>query len=156
MDYKYKLGNKQFPVKANDAGRYLAQIHNDYGEISPKLLVDKARDENNILHNCFEWNDGIAAEQYRMTQAALLIRCIVVVSDKKEDETRAFVSVPLSEVEQRSYHTVNVVMENDFAKSQLLKQAERDIIAFQQKYKTLKELSGILKAMTKYSSSSHS
>ena len=155
MLYKYKLGDKMFPVSANDAGTYLEKLHTNFGMIDPKSVVVMAKDESNILHNCFEWEDTKAAEGYRILQAKSLIRSIVVVDEKKDVEekyivTRAFVNVPMSKEGIKSYHTISAAMENDYSKAMLLKQAERDMIIFQTKYVGLSELSEIMLAMNNY------
>lgn len=53
--------------KAN-AAKCLDEIGRDT-EITPEQVLEKARDEQSELHKCFEWNDSIAAEKYRLQQA---------------------------------------------------------------------------------------
>ena len=36
---------------------------------TPAQIVDMARDSSTELHKCFEWNDTVAAEKYRLEQA---------------------------------------------------------------------------------------
>jgi len=43
------------------------------GRITPREVVDDARDDASPLHPLFEWNDGIAADRYREEQARVLI-----------------------------------------------------------------------------------
>ena len=148
MEYRYK--NFRFPVKANDVGKYFEDLHNTFGEIDPKVVVEKAREESNLLHNCFEWQDDIAAEKYRIHQARQLIRCVVVVEDDKQIETRAFVNVSFSEGQPNAYHTTSVVLQNEYSRDLLLKQAKKDIDTFQTKYKSLNELSDVLNAMESF------
>jgi len=38
-------------------------------KISPQELLEKARNEDSELHKCFEWDDSVAAEKYRLIQA---------------------------------------------------------------------------------------
>ena len=149
MEYRFKM-NFQFPVKANDVGNYFEELHQQHGEINPKEVVRDARDEKHILHPCFEWSDDIAAEKYRIEQAKQLIRCVVIKDEEKQIETRAFVNVSIAEDKPKMYHTTAVVLKNEYACNLLLKQAERDIISFQDKYKSLTELHDILKAMDNY------
>lgn len=44
------------------------------GRITPEQIVDAARDESSPLHQYFEWDNRIAAEQYRLMQARTLLR----------------------------------------------------------------------------------
>ncbi len=146
MNYEFTIN--KFPAKANDVGKYFEKLHKEYGEISPEIIVEKAKDEKNILHDYFEWDDTKAAHKYRLEQAREIIRCIVVQTDKGE-KTRAVVSVSVSYNEKRSYQPLNLVLNNDYAKSMLLEQAKRDVQIFIAKYRTLTELSGIISEMEK-------
>lgn len=59
------------------------------GKLEAINVVDAARHSDSILHELFEWNDGIAAEMYRIDQARGLIRKISVVYIKQETKTYA-------------------------------------------------------------------
>lgn len=56
----------------------LDKIYKDNQKITPALLVEEARNENSVLHSFFEWDDSVAAESYRRSQAAHLLRNIEV------------------------------------------------------------------------------
>ena len=43
------------------------------GKITTELVVDTAKDPDNILHTSFEWNDKVAGHQFRLEQAEHLI-----------------------------------------------------------------------------------
>lgn len=62
------------------------------GPISPQMVLDRARDESSPLHDCFEWNDTIAAEKFRMVQARVLLRLVVPVYANSNFET---IRIPL-------------------------------------------------------------
>jgi hypothetical protein len=38
------------------------------GKLSPSDVVEFARDEKTALHSCFEWDDSVAAREYRLHQ----------------------------------------------------------------------------------------
>jgi hypothetical protein len=44
------------------------------GNIDPKDVVNAARSKKNPLHDSFEWDDSVAAEAYRITQAKDLLK----------------------------------------------------------------------------------
>lgn len=46
--------------------------------LTPVAVLERARSANSALHSLFEWDDSEAARQYRLTQAAGLIRRVVV------------------------------------------------------------------------------
>lgn len=146
MNYEFIV--PKFPVKPNDVGRYFEKLNDEYGEVNPEIIVEKAKDENNILHNCFEWDDTKAAHKYRIEQAKEIIRCLVIQTDKGE-KTRAVVSVSINCNEKRSYQPLRLVLNNDYAKSMLLEQAKRDAEIFIAKYRALSELSCVINEMEK-------
>lgn len=56
------------------------------GRIAPEAVVRAARNPGHPLHGEFEWNDGRAAERYRLDQARTLIasvRIVITRSNKK-------------------------------------------------------------------------
>jgi len=146
MNYEFSI--PKFPAKANDVGKYFETLHKEYGVISPEIIVEKARDKDNILHDYFEWDDTKAAQKYRLEQAKEIIRCLVIQNDGGE-KIRAVVSVSISYNEKRSYQPLKLVLNNDYSKTMLLEQARRDAQIFIAKYRTLTELSGVIFEMEK-------
>ena len=112
-------------------------------DATPKQIVDKARDSNTELHKCFEWNDSIAAEKYRIEQARLVIRCLVIKrEDGQEDkpERRVFYKTDYNE----GYKPLEFIVRNESEYDKLLKQALAELHAFKVKYHALSELEEIL------------
>ena len=44
-----------------------------HGKITTEIVVDAAKDPDNVLHTSFEWDDSIAGHEYRLGQATHLI-----------------------------------------------------------------------------------
>lgn len=65
-------------VDADVVGVTLETIEVRDGSIKPAAVVDAARPEESQIHPCFEWNDPIAAEEWRKQQARNLIRSVRV------------------------------------------------------------------------------
>lgn len=146
MVYDWK---RNMPVKAQAAGEYLEQLEKKHGEITPKIVLDASRSEDALLHPCFEWNDGVAAEKYREVQARFLIRNLVVSVERDDSPpqvVRAYVNVS-SEIDAGSYIAVKTAMQNDDMKNQVLKNALNELKAFQKKYANLQELSEVFSAI---------
>jgi hypothetical protein len=56
-------------------------------------VVEFARNKHTELHKCFEWDNEKAAENYRLEQARLILRSIIVIEtdvDDQELKIRAF------------------------------------------------------------------
>lgn len=110
----------------------------------PKQIVDKARDSSTELHKCFEWDDSIAAEKYRIEQARDVVQCLVI--KKKDDapaeepEVRYFYKTDSSS----GYKPSEVIFRQEDEYQKLLNQAYNELRAFKVKYAMLTELEKIL------------
>lgn len=108
------------------------------GHLTPQAVVEVARANRHPLHKFFEWNDEIAAEAYRLDQARTLIRSIHIVDDTKAQAPRAFLSI--ADKSGVSYRTLSDVMDSVELQAIILKQAERDLLAFEGRYKELRDI----------------
>lgn len=120
--------------------------------VTRKEIVDMARTEDTELHKCFEWNDTIAAEKYRLEQAGEIIRHLVIKRTEEQikegkPEIRMFHHVEFENEDgetERAYRPIQYIVRNEDEYQELLKQAYAELHAFKMKYKSLKELDYIL------------
>lgn len=119
---------------ANIAGSVCAQLEAE-GRLSAEELVNVSRDVNSLLHDMFEWDDTIAAEKYRETQASKIIRSLVLRVEDKPLSFRAF-----SSIESNVYMSTMTAMQRMDTRAILLKNAKAELAAFRRKYATLNEL----------------
>lgn len=146
MTYYWRDGYRGHKGNPQEIGEELEKIQQENGYISAEVVVSSATSETSVLHPYFEWDDGEAANQYRLTQARLLVRSVSVQilsandSDKKLT-TRAFVEI---KGEEGPYMSLNVVVKNNELRAQLIKQARQDIYVFENKYSVLEEVIEIL------------
>jgi hypothetical protein len=121
------------------------------GILIPSVVVDAARPVESPLHSRFEWDDGKAAEEYRIWQARQLISVMVHVIGAKESEPeRVWVSLEEDRLRKGGGYRalVDVLSDSDMRK-RLLAQALKELENFQAKYSKLKELAGLFAAMKK-------
>lgn len=148
--YAWRPGSR-VSIDAEKAGRELAGIERKEGELTPSNVLERARSANSSLHGHFEWDDSIAAEQHRLSQAGELIRSIVVDVSRSNVEppkpTRAFVSVERQGC--RSYVGVQTAMSDADLRRQVLERAKAELRAFRERYSDLQELAAIFAAMDK-------
>ena len=115
-----------------------------FGEFTPMEVLEKAKDETTELHKCFEWNDSIAAEKYRLEQAKNIIRMLVYEKETKEQAVvRYYAKTETKHVYQPTKQFL--VQEDEY--QGLLRRALAELEAFKNKYHTLTELEGIFEAM---------
>lgn len=144
MIYKVKSGYHIKPSMAQVVGEECERLEAE-GRLTPQVLVDASRPEDAPLHNCFEWNDSVAAERWRQTQAAYIIRSIEVTIKESSEPTRAFVATVSDE--SREYRSIGYVLRRIDTREALLDSARRDLLAFRRKYQTLHELAGVFDAI---------
>ena len=115
-----------------------------FGKFTPMEVLEKAKDETTELHKCFEWNDSIAAEKYRLEQAKNIIRMLVYEKETKEQEVvRYYAKTETKHVYQPTKQFL--VQEDEY--QGLLRRALAELEAFKNKYHTLTELESIFDAM---------
>lgn len=137
MVYSWKEAAR-IKADAQVAGEMCEKLEKTIG-LSPQSLVDANRDEYAPLHGEFEWNDDIAAERYRETQASYIIRMLCVKSERKEEQPmRAFYSI--AQENDRKYESLSVIVESENKTKKLLQTAYKELMAFKQKYESLAEL----------------
>lgn len=146
MIYKFKSGTR-LNVSAQAAGELCAELESQ-GRLTPREVVDASRPEDAPLHAAFEWDDAVAAERYRETQASYIIRSIEVVLEGSSKPTRGFVSLTVNK-DEREYREINRVLSIRSERELLLEQAKRELMAFKSKYAVLEELADVFAAIDK-------
>ena len=136
-------------VKWKVSGIFKADAQKVYKEIgstsiTPEEVLEKARNEKTELNKCFEWNDGVAAEKYRLQQARQIIQLLVVVPKSEDSEPiRAFQITS----ERNTYQPTRLFLEQPDEYQILLKRAKIELAEFKKRYKTLSELEEIFKCI---------
>lgn len=151
MIYAWKYS---WAVPAQVAGEYLSELEKSKGKLTPELVLNESRDENAVLHSCFEWDDEKAAEGYRLYQAGKILRDITVVIERENtspQNIRAFVNVSdNSKRETGKFISLNVAMNNSDYKAQVLKNALYELQIFKNKYSAYTELGKVFAAIDNF------
>lgn len=122
------------------------KIYKEIGStsITPEEVLEKARNEKTELNKCFEWNDGIAAEKYRLQQARQIIQLLVVVPKSEDSEPiRAFQITS----ERNTYQSTRLFLEDPDEYQILLRRAKIELQEIKKRYKMLSELETIFEAI---------
>ena len=123
------------------------RVADEIGEnsITPEQVLEKARnDENSELHKCFEWNDGIAAEKYRLIQARKIIINLAYVPKEKTDEPVRCFQITR---EKSVYMPTKQFLVNNDEYQDLLKRAKVELESFNRRYATLSDLETVFEAI---------
>jgi hypothetical protein len=129
---------------AQKIGEALNTLAGAEGELTPSMVVEAAKSPRHILHKHFEWDDTIAAGLYRIDQARAVIRSICV-EDADTDEGRAPAYISISDKGGTSYRTLSAVKGSADLQAKVLAQAERDLEAWEKRYRSLSDVCAIVR-----------
>lgn len=138
-------------VTAQIAGEELERIERERGEITPAIVLEESRPDGAPLHDCFEWDDTIAAEKYRLHQASVIICNVQVAVGKKQKVTRAFVNISDKRGvgQQGAYISIVTAMADDTTRNVVLQHALRELRYFMKKYRDYTELAEVFTVIEK-------
>ena len=90
------MGDLEVSGLSPEANRRVRSLYRRGGSRLAVDVLEDARDESSPLHQYFEWDDGDAAESFRLLQAQALVRRVTVTVLRPEDSVpvrvRAFVA----------------------------------------------------------------
>lgn len=135
----------------SDLRTQLTGIYRKNGQLTPRIVVDEASQETSPLHSRFEWDDRIAGDKYRLTQAAQLIRVARIEYTAPGSEDRKFVRAfsslhEIGDSERAGYAPTEELIENPVTRKILLRNMERDIADLKRKYGHLNEFISIMRS----------
>ena len=165
--YSWRPGYN-YKVSADVVGSVLEKIEERDGEVTSRAFLDYSRPEDAETHSMFEWNDGIAAEKWRMFQSGRIINQLdvemVIVETSHETtelelesphESRtqsisAFMNViPKKPGSPGTYRNVYSAMEDEKLRRQVLLNANNELQAFARKYQQYQEFAGVIAEIRK-------
>jgi hypothetical protein len=142
MKYVFKEGPLTFrgskkadPQQVGEAIANVAKANN--GRLTPEATVAAAEDVQSPLHPHFEWDDAAAAKLHRIEQARDLIRAIRVMEDDTDEPRHAFLSI--ADKGGTCYRTHAEVQTSRDLQLALMRQADRDLEAWEKRYREITE-----------------
>lgn len=136
-----KNASKADPQKI---GETLAKISEEHaGRLTPDAVVAAATNRNSPLHRHFEWDDKVAAHGFRLDQARTIIRSISTTDEETDTKQPAFVSVSDN---GKAYRSVQEVVTSRDLQLSVLRQAEKELAAFERRYAMLQDVCELVKS----------
>lgn len=152
-------------VKAEIVGAELEKIQEEHGEIVPATVVATARATDNPMHKLFTWDDAVAGEKYRHTEAQFILRNLRINYVRKEEDeqepriltVRAFVNIETQETDEdneptegrRVYLSTSVAFQNPQHRAYVLKTAREELETWRNRYAALREFDGVIREIDK-------
>lgn len=118
----------------------LQSIYDQRGQLTPKLVVDEAREETHPLHDRFEWDDSIGGEKWRLHQAHEMITSVKVTykdAGGKPQEMRQYHAI--RKETGHVYEPTEEVIQDEFMAKVLLADMEREWRALKRRFDQFKE-----------------
>lgn len=113
--------------------------------VTPAQIVDKARDGGTELHKCFEWDDSVAAEKYRLSQARQVVCHLVIRETVRED--RPPIRFMLQVKNGAGYEPTKIIYKDPVKYQELLDGVLRELVAIRNKHSNLAELEEVFSAI---------
>lgn len=114
------------------------------GLCSASHLLSEASDAESVLHGCFEWDDGVAAHEYRLTQARHLLRSIVVL---EEGEPAPVYYVHVEVEDREGYVPAREALRAIETREQVISKALGELRAWLDRYSYLANLAGVRRSV---------
>lgn len=144
---------KQFKSLNNGFGLNLQinvkEVYREISKIDKKTsenIVKVAKNPASPLHKYFEWDDSIAAQKYRLSQARTLV--LSIGFEENGQSYRQFESVVING--ERMYESAENIAQSQNLVDQVLRQALDDLLFFKQKHQRWSSFfSGLFDEITK-------
>lgn len=121
---------------------------NTKGLLVPRSVVNSARSPDSPLHRYFEWDDGKAADLWRIEQARELIVRVTIEHESSDKPVQAYVSLPSTRTKKGGgYHHMHDVLSSAELRAEMITSAMHDMENFEERYKRLKELAPVRNVM---------
>jgi hypothetical protein len=115
------------------------------GRLYPVDVIEFAKDKKTALHRKFTWDNTEAAHQWRLRQAAEIIRVCVVLLPNTTDPVRAYVSLSTDRGKNSGFYRATVdVMPEESLRQIMLDDAKEELETFVNKYKILEKVSDMI------------
>ena len=134
-----------YSVDANEVGKELEEIENSTGLTAENLVEYAKENEKSIVHGMLEWDDAVAGEKYRKSQAQRIITNIQVEIIKKEEKLPVRAFVKTTKAHNEEFRNIESVVSDAEKYQMLLSKAYAELNATKNRYKELEEIQELLK-----------
>ena len=153
MEIRWKQGSA-FKAAPDVAYKEIEKLRKENdGRVAAEDVVEAAKAKRNPLHNDFEWDDKVAAQEQRLATARYIMRSFVVVrQDIKTDRPqRVYAVTKVPQVKQgrarHVYQSMDDILKDKDLRAELLSRALRDLIRVRNQYRDLQELAIVMRAI---------
>ena len=144
MVYAAKRGARISDTDAQILGARFEELLDENSLVTPEIILDDARRKSSPIHGYFEWDDLVAAERYRRSQAGYYLRSIEVIVDREDEpRVRAFEVVRPKEDAEPGYAPYKVIVGSRALLHQVIARYEHDLAALRTQMEAWEELAPV-------------
>lgn len=135
MRKKYSWKSVGFNANAQKVGEELENIV----DVTNRNVLDYAKNNiNSELHKCFEWDDTVAGEKYRLIQASNLISSIsFVIQEEPTKKQKVYFSIKTEEKDTCKFENIKNILEDDEKYYALCNKAKKELESCKNNYNDL-------------------
>lgn len=111
-----------------DAAVELSDLYQRDGKLTAESVLAHAADPDSVLHARIEWDDTIAAHEYRLEQCRAIIRSVRIIDHDRP--VRAFVFLKSA----GSYTPIDHVLRDEDWRAEIIEQFLADAERFKQRW----------------------
>lgn len=131
------------PEKVQDE---LHELHKEHGHVPLDVLLEKARNPDHVAHQAVEWDDQVAATEYRFEQLRHMLRSlrkICITQGEEHPPHRVFIAVKTAADQRKhQYQEIDIVIHQENGAEIVL----NDAIEYQERaLAKLRDVKAILK-----------
>lgn len=149
----YEWRGHSYNVPAQTVGEKLETIEKKYGEVTNQNFLDESRAEDSETHSLFEWDDAIAGERWRLSQARTILSCVHIVvrresTDKEQaiGTVRAYVNKEMDDGRPGGYVSFHKAFEKTSDYQEIvIRNATRELKEFANRNRKYEEFSGVIR-----------
>lgn len=136
---KYSWKSSSYNVDVQKVGEELELIENSQVEVTNRNVLEFAKtNKNSELYKCFEWDDKIAGEKYRLNQASNIISSIsFIIEEEPIKKQKIYFSIKSEEKEARKFKNIKDILEDDKEYQALLSKAKTELENCKNNYEDL-------------------
>lgn len=152
---KWRDGFHSPAITAEDAGAEMERIRMSTGDLTAESIIEAAEPEGSVLHAAFTWDDEAAAIAWRKREARALRGALIeyevadeAATPSAEHQRYSYVTVADDEgATRRKFAPTTVLLAEEESRLELLERARRYLEEGRRRFSTLRELSGIFRAV---------
>lgn len=148
---KKKKGKKTQPVQSVLTKRIISTIENieKSHELTAETVLEEAERKTSPLHHLFEWNDTIAARNFRLAQARVIINQVKVVIGEKTYSKYENIHVHVIDSQgnirnKRVYKPIEEIIRSPELREQMIASSLRQLRYWEEENEKYKELKPII------------